>query len=304
MEASAVEGILPLWKPKGYTSHDCVMKCRRYFKTKKVGHTGTLDPEVEGILPICIGQATKIVPFLTDTKKTYIAEVKLGFATDTEDAHGSIVDQKEVMEFPAESIINQTLKDFSGEITQIPPMYSAVKVNGRKLYEYARANETVERPKRKVTIYEIERLSIDPIAHTIRLKVVCSKGTYIRTLCVDIGAKLGYPAHMSALVRTKTGTFSEKNAISFAMIEETVEQNEQNRLLHPIIDGLSHLNRLYVNEETKRKVMNGQKLAKPKDTELEDPFVVMHHNELLAIYQHHPDKAEQIKPVRVFSERS
>ncbi|MBP2077698.1 tRNA pseudouridine(55) synthase TruB [Oceanobacillus polygoni] len=299
-----MEGILPLWKPKGYTSHDCVMKCRRYFKTKKVGHTGTLDPEVEGVLPICIGQATKIVPFLTDTKKTYFAEVKLGIATDTEDAHGNIIDQKEIKKFPSEAVIDETIQGFLGEITQIPPMYSAVKVNGKKLYEYARANEEVERPKREVTIYEIEKLSIDPIAHTVRLKVVCSKGTYIRTLCVNIGAELGYPAHMSALVRTETGTFSEKNAISFAMIEEAVEQNEQHRLLHPIMDGLTHLDRLYVNEDTKLKVLNGQKLPKPKDIDLDDPFVVMHHNELLAIYQHHPDKAEQIKPVRVFSDRS
>lgn len=230
--------------------------------------------------------------------------MKLGSSTDTEDAHGSMVEEKEVLEFPSETVIDKTLNDFLGDIIQIPPMYSAVKVNGKKLYEYARANEAVERPKREVTIYELEKLSINPKAHTVRFKVVCSKGTYIRTLCVDIGAKLGYPAHMSALVRTETGTFSEKNAVSFAMIEEAVEQNEQQSLLHPIMDGITHLDRLYVNEDTKRKILNGQKLAEPKNIELKDPFAVLHHNELLAIYQHHPDKAEQIKPVRVFSERS
>ncbi|WP_067730020.1 tRNA pseudouridine(55) synthase TruB [Oceanobacillus damuensis] len=295
-----MDGILPLWKPKGYTSHDCVMKCRRYFKTKKVGHTGTLDPEVEGVLPICIGQATKIVPFLTDTKKTYIAEVKLGTATDTEDAHGSVVEQAEVLLMPEETEIDSALTSFTGKIVQVPPMYSAVKVNGKKLYEYARENKKVERPEREVTIYELDKLSVNPANHTIRMRVVCSKGTYIRTLCVDIGKKLGYPAHMSELVRTETGTFSEKNTITFDTIEEAAEKNEQNHLLRPVLEGLSHLDTLQVNDDIKRKVLNGQKLPIPAERLETDPFVIMHHGQLLAIYQQHPDHPEQIKPVRVF----
>ncbi|RDW19523.1 tRNA pseudouridine(55) synthase TruB [Oceanobacillus arenosus] len=294
-----MNGILPLWKPKGMTSHDCVMKCRRLFKTRKVGHTGTLDPEVEGVLPICIGEATKIVPFLTDTKKTYIAEVKLGTATDTEDAQGKVVEAKKVVTPIAENTINEVLESFMGTITQIPPMYSAVKVNGRKLYEYARANETVERPKREITIYDIQLLSLD--TDSFKIKVLCSKGTYIRTLCVDIGKKLGYPAHMSALVRTNTGSFSEKNTVTFANIEEAAEINEQERLLVPIIHGVDHLAILDVDEVTTSKVMNGQKLPKPQQTIETDPFLVMHEQQLLAIYQNHPDHPDQIKPVRVFN---
>lgn len=138
-------GILPLWKPKGMTSHDCVMKIRKLYKTKKVGHTGTLDPEVEGVLPICIGQATKIVQFLTDTKKTYVAELKLGSATETEDSYGEIIEEVEVDEIPSQQVIENVLQSFKGEIIQVPPMYSAVKVAGKKLYEYARLNQTVER---------------------------------------------------------------------------------------------------------------------------------------------------------------
>ncbi|WP_156289105.1 tRNA pseudouridine(55) synthase TruB [Oceanobacillus salinisoli] len=294
-----MDGILPLWKPRGMTSHDCVMKCRKLFKTKKVGHTGTLDPEVDGILPICIGQATKIVPFLTDTKKTYIAEVKLGVATDTEDAHGSIVEERMVLQSPSAERVRNVLHSFRGTITQVPPMYSAVKVKGKKLYEYARENKTVERPKRQVTIFWIELLEMNQ--DRFRIKVVCSKGTYIRTLCVDIGKELGYPAHMSDLTRIETASFSKKNSVDFATIEEAVEKNEQEKLLLPISIGLDHLDKLYVDEKTGKKVANGQKLPKPEIPLKTDPFVVINGEKLLAIYQIHPENREQMKPVRVFN---
>lgn len=295
-----VDGILPLWKPRGMTSHDCVIRCRKFFKTKKVGHTGTLDPEVDGVLPICIGNATKIVPFLTDTKKTYIAEVKLGISTDTEDAHGTIVEEMEVSEAPTTEIIQNVLLSFQGSITQVPPMYSAVKVNGKKLYEYARENKTVERPKRVITIFDIELL--EKKQHdTFKIKVICSKGTYIRTLCVDIGKELGYPAHMSDLTRIKTGSFSEKNSVDFATIEEAVMKNEESDLLFPIIKGLDHLDILYVNETLESKVKNGQKLSLPEVLPKTNPFMVMHQNKLLAIYQIHPENKNQIKPIRVFN---
>lgn len=296
-----MDGILPLWKPKGFTSHDCVMKIRRLLKTKKVGHTGTLDPEVEGVLLICIGQATKIVPFLTDTQKTYDAEIMLGKATETEDGQGKVIEEKIVSVPPVDEKIENVLQSFTGTITQVPPMYSAVKVNGKKLYEYARANEPVERPERKITIYDITRLPANKQeANFIRMKVVCSKGTYIRTLCVDIGKELGYPAHMSDLIRIQSGPFSKRDTVTFATIEEAVEKDEQNELLEPVSKGLKHLDWLYVDEETKRKVLFGQKLASPEKTLNTDPFVVMHGQQLLAIYQTHPEKPELIKPVRVF----
>jgi len=296
-----MDGILPLWKPKGLTSHDCVIKCRKYFNTKKVGHTGTLDPEVEGVLPICIGKATKIVPFLMETRKTYIAEVKLGTSTETEDADGAVIEKKEVKKMPIEADIDSVLQSFMGKIIQVPPMYSAVKVNGRKLYEYARANQKVERPKREVTIYKLDLLSVNPSNDTFQLEIVCSKGTYIRTLCVDIGKELGYPAHMSKLVRTKTASFSEKNTVTFDMIEAAIQKGEQNKLLYPIIEGLTHLDSLTIDQETRDKVVNGQKLQKPKQKTFKtDPFTLIYNEEVVAIYQQHPENAEQIKPVRVF----
>ncbi|GLO66038.1 MULTISPECIES: tRNA pseudouridine(55) synthase TruB [Oceanobacillus] len=297
-----MNGILPLWKPKGLTSHDCVIRCRRYFKTKKVGHTGTLDPEVEGVLPICIGQATKIVPFLTDTKKVYEATVQLGSSTETEDATGKIVETKEVSDFPTIEKLHEVLQTFLGRTKQIPPIYSAVKVNGKKLYEYARANETVKRPVREIEIFELTLTSVNEKNHSFDIRIVCSKGTYIRTLCVDIGKALGYPAHMSLLVRTNTGTFSEKNTITFDMIEEAVSNQSEERLLVPIINGLQHLDQIEVNEDMKKRILNGQKLSLQRNHhEHTDPFVFVHRGNVLAIYQSHPTNEDQIKPVRVFA---
>src|SRR5690625_1326528 len=153
-----MDGIIPLFKPKGMTSHDCVARIRKLIKKKKIGHTGTLDPGVEGVLPICVGEATKIIPFLTPLKKVYIAEVSLGTSTTTEDAEGEIVEEKHVDILPTDLEIDKVLHSFVGEVTQVPPMYSAVKIKGKKLYEYARNNIEIERPKRTITIYELDRL--------------------------------------------------------------------------------------------------------------------------------------------------
>ncbi len=302
LEVTQMNGILPLWKPKGLTSHDCVMKIRRLFHTKKVGHTGTLDPQVEGVLPICIGQATKIVPYLMETKKTYIAEVMLGTSTETEDREGRVIEQKEITSPPSNQSIENTLQSFVGDIIQIPPMYSAVKVKGKRLYEYARANETVERPSRQITIHEIKRIpSSKETNHSFRIQVICSKGTYIRTLCVDIGKHLGYPAHMSDLVRIQTGSFTKDEAVTFKTIERASLMDKQNQLLLPIVKGLLHLNCLNVDETMKKAIQFGQKLPRPEQIVDTDPFIVLFHNQLLAIYQVHPEKPNLIKPVRVFN---
>ncbi|WHX27204.1 tRNA pseudouridine(55) synthase TruB [Virgibacillus halodenitrificans] len=294
-----MNGILPLWKPKSLTSHDCVVKIRKLFKTKKVGHTGTLDPEVEGVLPICIGEATKIVPFLTDTKKTYVADISLGMSTDTEDSHGYPLEKMVVNQIPSDEEINLVLQGFEGCITQVPPMYSAVKVNGKKLYEYAREGIEVERPSRKVYIYGIQYLGSNPESKTFKIEVECSKGTYIRTLSVDIGRKLGFPAHMADLTRLRTGAFSKKNSVTFAMIEKAIDDQTQHTLLKPIICGIQHLDVMKVDKETKNKVKNGQKLPFEQSMKT-DPFAVLFEEELLAIYQKHPEKPGQLKPVRVF----
>ncbi|MBM7572068.1 tRNA pseudouridine(55) synthase TruB [Aquibacillus albus] len=299
-----MEGIVPLWKPKGMTSHDCVVKIRKLFQTKKVGHTGTLDPEVEGVLPICVGQATKIVPFLTDTKKTYVAEMTLGYSTETEDSHGQIVEKKEVSQPLEEMEIISVLQQFQGKITQVPPMYSAVKVNGKKLYEYAREGKIIDRPERMVYIDNITLLSINSDqteAPRISFKVTCSKGTYIRTLCVDIGRALGFPAHMSQLIRTKTGSFEQKDCFTFEQIDNAINNGLADRVLAPLKKGVAHLDTYYIDTLDKYKVSNGQKLPLPDNLPKTNPFLVQYKEELMAIYQIHPANKNEIKPVRVFA---
>ncbi len=190
-----MDGILPLWKERGMTSHDCVFKLRKILHTKKIGHGGTLDPDVEGVLPICVGKGTKVIEYMVDSGKTYEGEITLGFATTTEDVSGEIVEKKPVTTPLSTEQIDQAMAEMTGEITQIPPMFSAVKVNGKRLYEYARNGEEVERPQRKATIYSFERTS-EPIfnesaqTQSWRFKVVCGKGTYVRTLSVDTGKKI------------------------------------------------------------------------------------------------------------------
>lgn len=297
-----MDGILPLWKPKGMTSHDCVMKVRKMFKTKKVGHTGTLDPNVEGVLGICIGQATKIVPYLMNMKKTYIAECRLGIATETEDTDGKIIARKEVNDPISKEKIDRVLQMFKGEITQVPPMYSAVRVQGKRLYEYARENKQVERPRRKVKIYEIENLlQGEKTFDKFQFKVVCSAGTYIRTLCVDIGKELGFPAHMSHLIRTEASSFTAAETVSFARIKKAKEVNQLKNLLAPLTRGLRYMDSIQVNDQLKRKVLHGQKLKKPEKQLKTNPFLILAKEQLLAIYEIHPENPKEIKPVRVFN---
>ncbi|MYL48650.1 tRNA pseudouridine(55) synthase TruB [Halobacillus litoralis] len=298
-----MDGILPLWKPKGFTSHDCVSKARGMLKTKKVGHTGTLDPEVEGVLPLCIGKATKIVPFLTDTDKVYEASVTLGYATDTEDATGATVEKTPVNERISKETINEVLGTFQGWITQTPPMYSAVKVNGKKLYEYAREGMEVERPSREVHIKDIKLMQPEPKqdgdTFTFSFRVICSKGTYVRTLCVDIGRALGYAAHMSTLVRTQTADITKEDCYTFDEIQQVVDESSGEQLLLPLSRGLAHMVSLEVDDEQVEKIKHGQVFEKPPHIH-EEQFTVMNAGEVLAIYQQHPRKTGLIKPVRVF----
>ncbi|TGB04760.1 tRNA pseudouridine(55) synthase TruB [Halobacillus salinus] len=298
-----MDGILPLWKPKGYTSHDCVSKARGMLRTRKIGHTGTLDPDVEGVLPLCVGKATKIVPFLTDTEKVYEATVRLGSTTDTEDASGQTLETKAVSSSLSLAEVRGILETFEGEIVQIPPMYSAVKVNGKKLYEYAREGVEVERPSRKVNVKSIELLSDDVTREadsaTFSIRVVCSKGTYIRTLCVDIGKALGYPAHMASLIRTKTGDIEEDECYTMEEVQEAADAGEQESLLLPLARGLNHMVSWKVEENLVSWIHNGRVLEKPEDVNASE-FVVKYKDEVLAIYQQHPEKPGLIKPVRVF----
>jgi len=301
-----MDGILPLWKPVGMTSHDCVIKLRKILGTKKVGHTGTLDPDVAGMLPMCIGMGTKIASYVTESKKVYEAEVKLGYATETEDAEGAVIDQKEISSPLDQDKVERTLNTFTGTITQVPPMYSAVRVEGKRLYEYAREGIEVERPQRTVTIHDISLLS-DQVSYdedgsaTFNIRITCSKGTYIRTLCVDIGKALGYPAHMSHLVRTASGSFEKDEAVSFEQIEEAMEEGHIEDYLQPMERGVRHLDRLFVKQGEEDQVYHGTLFSKPQEMPTTNPFsMVNQQGKLLAIYQIHPNKPHLIKPVRVF----
>lgn len=300
-----MKGIVPLHKPRGMTSHDCVFQLRKQLKTKKVGHTGTLDPEVNGVLPICVGEATKIAQYLTDFDKEYIAEVTIGKSTTTEDAYGDIVEKKKVHQPISREELRTVLKKFTGEIKQIPPMYSAVKVKGKKLYEYARENIEVERPIRTVTIYELELLSKDDkfqgdtIAFSIRVR--CSKGTYIRTLAYDIGQKLGYPAYLSDLIRTKSGPFTLDQCVTFEEISKRIEEGTIEEIIVPMEKGVAHLPSVVVTSEIEQKVKNGAVL-KAIEKMSDKPYAIYNEQHcLLAIYEKHPTKPGLMKPTKVFN---
>ncbi len=210
-------GILNIYKEKGYTSHDVVAKLRGIVKQKKIGHTGTLDPDAEGVLPVCLGKATRLCDMLTDQSKTYEAVLLLGKTTDTQDITGQILEERETGHLTEEEVC-ACIAGFTGEYAQLPPMYSALKVNGRKLYELARQGIEVERKKRSVTIHEI--LIQEVSLPRVRMRVRCSKGTYIRTLCHDIGRELGCGGCMAALLRTQVGCFELKDSMKLREVEE------------------------------------------------------------------------------------
>ncbi|MEK4535528.1 tRNA pseudouridine(55) synthase TruB [Peribacillus sp. FSL K6-1552] len=304
-----MNGILPLWKPKGLTSHDCVFKLRKILKTKKVGHTGTLDPDVTGVLPICIGRATKVAEYLTEAGKAYEGEVTLGFSTTTEDASGDKVAEKRITQVIQREQILEVLESLTGKIEQTPPMFSAVKVNGKKLYEYARAGIEVERPTREVTIYEItlldERSEFKGETISFRFRVKCSKGTYIRTLAVMIGEKLGFPAHMSDLTRIESAGFKLEDCMTFAEVEAFMETGQTDEFLLPLERGLFHLPKIQISDKVAKKVLNGAVLEQAKDVVVEkgQPFVMVDPSgKAIAIYQIHPTKEGLIKPVKVLAQ--
>ncbi|WP_456275454.1 tRNA pseudouridine(55) synthase TruB [Bacillus sp. AK128] len=301
-----MEGILLLHKPKGLTSHDCVFKIRKILKTKKVGHTGTLDPDVTGVLPICIGRATKVVEYITADDKTYVGEVTLGYSTTTEDASGEKVSEAPVDRVITRTEILEVLQGLTGDIKQTPPMYSAVKINGKKLYEYARKGIEIERPSRDIKIYEFtlldDRELFEGSEIKFSFKVTCSKGTYVRTLAVSIGEALGFPSHMSHLVRTASGSFHLEECSSFPVIEQAMEEGTIESLLIPIERALNHLPNLQIDDKVAMKVKNGAVLE--ADPILEDhPLVLLSDmtGQALAIYEKHSSKPGLMKPTKVLS---
>ena len=297
MKKQHMNGIINLKKEAGMTSHDAVFKLRKILGTKKIGHGGTLDPDVVGVLPIAVGKATRMVEFMQDEGKVYEGEITLGYSTTTEDASGEVVAETPVLSPLDEKLVDKAIASLTGPIIQIPPMYSAVKVNGRKLYEYARAGQEVERPERQVIIYQFERTS--PISYDSELarftfRVKCSKGTYIRTLSVDLGEKLGYAAHMSHLTRTSAAGLQLEDALTLEEIAERVEV-EQLDFLHPLEIGTGNLVKVFLSPEEATEVRFGRFIELDQsDKEL----AAFEGDTLLAILE---KRGNLYKPRKVFS---
>ncbi|WP_438350182.1 tRNA pseudouridine(55) synthase TruB [Paenibacillus sp. FA6] len=259
---SDLEGILAVYKPAGFTSHDVVAKVRGILKMKRIGHTGTLDPQVTGVLPLCLGRATRVVEYMQELPKEYYATMRLGLATDTEDLTGQIIEQVESVSVTKEDVL-EVLNSFQGVISQVPPMYSAVKVDGKRLYELAREGKIVERKSREVTIYEIEMTDIswDGSYPEITFRALCSKGTYIRTLCVDIGRALGLPSVMAKLTRTKSAGIDAEHCLNFDDIQRYMDEGTLHSHLIPVDEAIPHLPAHTVSEEKTTAAIQGQRLS-------------------------------------------
>lgn len=248
-----LNGIIVIRKEAGYTSHDVVAKMRGICRQKKIGHTGTLDPQATGVLPVCLGSGTKLCDMLTDKDKEYVTELLLGVETDTQDTTGQILRESQVNVSGEE--VRTAVMSFQGKYSQVPPMYSALKVNGKKLYELARAGKEVERQAREVMIHEIEIL--DMMLPVVKLRVACSKGTYIRTLCADIGTKLGCGGTMQSLQRTRVGNFDLERAVTLSELEQIREEGRLEEILFPVDSVFANCPRLHVKQEFTKLVDNG-----------------------------------------------
>lgn len=250
-------GIINIYKEAGYTSHDVVAKLRRILGQKKIGHTGTLDPDATGVLPVCLGVGTKLCDMLTDKDKEYAAVLRFGVTTDTQDLSGTVLSRREVTVTDEQAA--EIAGSFLGTYEQIPPMYSALKVNGRKLYELAREGREVERKARTVRIEELEILNMElPV---MKMRVVCSKGTYIRTLCDDIGKKAGCGAAMESLQRTRVGKFRIENALTLAEVEEKWSAGRLEEYIIQADEMFLELKCISVLKDYRKQLENGNCLA-------------------------------------------
>lgn len=248
-----LNGIIVIHKEAGFTSHDVVAKMRGICRQKKIGHTGTLDPQATGVLPVCLGSGTKLCDMLTDKDKEYVAELLLGVETDTQDTTGTVLREHPVE--VSEEDVRATVMSFLGEYQQVPPMYSALKVDGKKLYELAREGKEVERKAREVYIHELEILEMSlPV---VKMRVTCSKGTYIRTLCADIGEKLGCGGTMKSLKRTRVGSYGLEAAVTLSELERLRDENRLEEVLHEVDSAFAGCPKLHVRQEFCRLIDNG-----------------------------------------------
>lgn len=302
-----IHGIINVYKEKGYTSHDVVAKLRGIVGQKKIGHTGTLDPDAVGVLPVCLGRATKVCDLLTEKDKTYEAVLLLGVETDTQDTSGEVLRRGET-ETISEEQVRQAILSFVGEYDQVPPMYSALKVNGKKLYELAREGKTVERKARRVQIHQIQILEVD--LPRVRMEVECSKGTYIRTLCNDIGEKLGCGGCMEALTRTKVSCFTLQESLTLDEIAQKKAEGTLDEILMPIDAMFPQYPKIVVKKKWEKLAYNGNMLyAKSihrnldeEEKTIQDGAQVRLYNEagqFLAIYQYTASR-EEFSIVKMF----
>ena len=292
------QGIIVIRKEKGFTSHDVVAKLRGILHMKKIGHTGTLDPDAVGVLPVALGKGTKLVDLITDKEKTYEAVLHLGITTDTQDLSGTVLEEKPVN--ATEEKVRETIAGFVGEQLQIPPMYSALKINGKKLYELAREGKTVERKARPVCFYQIEVLDIQlPV---VQIRVTCSKGTYIRTLCHDIGQKLGCGGCMEQLLRTRVGRFSLEESHTLSEVEQAVSEGTVCKWIYPVENVLAEYPKIQADSYGDRLLQNGNPLSENLvDEQHKEGWVRMYasNGNFTGIFQW-DEKKKKYYPVKMF----
>ena len=295
-----VSGIINVYKEKGFTSFDVVAKMRGIFHQKKIGHTGTLDPDAEGVLPVCLGRATKVCDLLTDKDKTYRAVLLLGQVTDTQDTSGTVLSTCDTAGLEEEEVL-AAVQSFIGEYAQIPPMYSALKVGGKKLYELAREGKTVERKARNVVIHSIHIRKID--LPRVEMDVSCSKGTYIRTLCHDIGEKLGVGGCMESLLRTQVGRFLLEDSMRLGQIEEMKEAGRLEEILQPIDSVFEQYRAVQIRPDQEKRLQNGNVFRKPdRSQHYDDGEMVRVYDSdghFAAVYRY-AEKEQEFKIVKMF----
>ncbi len=295
-------GIINVYKEKGFTSFDVVAKLRGILKTKKIGHTGTLDPDAEGVLPVCIGRATKVCDILTDKDKVYEAVMLLGVETDTQDTSGEVL--KTLPVEVSEAAVREAILSFVGDYAQVPPMYSALKVNGKKLYELAREGKTVERKARAVQIFSIEILEMD--LPRVRMSVHCSKGTYIRTLCHDVGQTLGCGGCMEKLLRTKVGIFELKDTLKLSEIDGLAKAGMVEEKIISVDELFETYPKVWTKQEFDVVVHNGNRVTKRMFTEkpaetMERLRVYDSEGRFIGIFEYSKERKD-FKPMKMFYE--
>lgn len=295
-----INGIVNVYKEKGFTSFDVVAKMRGIFQQKKIGHTGTLDPDAQGVLPVCLGRATKVCDLLTDKDKEYETVLLLGVCTDTQDLSGEILERKEV--HATEDEVKKAILSFVGDYMQVPPMYSALKVGGQKLCDLARKGVTVERKARPVTIHEIEILSMN--LPEVRMRVLCSKGTYIRTLCQDIGEKLGCGGCMKSLLRTRVAGFMIDEAIKLDELEARLKSGD-NSFIHSVDSVFTQYEKASVLETADKFVRNGNRIPQELICDMQDSFkkecirLYGWEGTFIGLYSYKAE-TEDFKPIKLF----